>query len=50
MMQEIKNSCARISPKNDNDDNKDYLWDSEFQSSVQTEQSSPCIDIKAISK
>ena len=49
-MQEIKKSRAKISPKNGNDDNKDYLCDSEFQSSVQIEQSSPCIDIKAISK
>ena len=50
MMQEIKKSRAKISPKNGNDGNKDCLCDSEFQSSVEIEQSSPCIDIKTISK
>ena len=39
MTQEIKNSCAKISPKNGNDDNKDSLCESEFQSPVQIEQS-----------
>ena len=44
MIQEIKNSCKRISPSNSND-NKDYLCDS-----VQIEQSSTCIDIEATLK
>ena len=44
------NSCTKVSSKNGNDNNKDYLCDSEFQSSVKIEQTSPCIDIQAISK
>ena len=48
MMQEIKTSRAKISPKNGNDDNKDYLCDSEFQSSVQIEHSQDCIDTEPI--
>ena len=50
MIQEIKNSCSKISPNKGNDNNKDYLCDSEFRSSVQIEQSSTCIDIEAIWK
>ena len=45
MIQEIKNSCRKISPNNRNDNNKYYLCDSEFRSSVQIEQSSTNIDI-----
>ena len=30
MIQENKNSCTKISPKNSNDSNKDYLCGSEF--------------------
>ena len=50
MIQEIKNSCSKISPNKGNDNNKDYLCDSEFRSSVQIEQSSTCIDIEVIWK
>ena len=35
VIQELKNSCTKISPNNGNDNNKDYLCDSRFQSSVQ---------------
>ena len=45
------NSCTKVSSKNGNDNNKYYLCDSQFQqSSVKIEQTSPCIDIQAISK
>ena len=50
MIQEIKNSCSKTSPNKGNDNNKDYLCDSEFRSSVQIEQSSTCIDIEVIWK
>ena len=50
MIQEIKNSCTKISPNNGNDSNKDYLCDSGFRSSVQINQSSTCIDIETILK
>ena len=40
MIPESKNFYTRISPNNGNDNNKDYLCDSEFRSSVQIEQSS----------
>ena len=48
MIQEIKNSCAKISANNGSDNNKDYLCDSGFRSSAQFEQSSTCIDIEPI--
>ena len=50
VIQELKNSCTKISPNNGNDNNKDYLCDSRFQSSVQINQSSTCIDIETILK
>ena len=50
MIQEIKNSCSKIYPNKGIDNNKDYLCDSEFRSSVQIEQSSTCIDIEVIWK
>ena len=50
MIQEIKNSCSKTSPNKGNNNNKDYLCDSEFRSSVQIEQSSTCIDIEVIWK
>ena len=34
VMQELKNSCTKISPNNSNGNNKDYLCDSGFRSSV----------------
>ena len=34
VIQELKNSCTKISPNNSNDNNKDYLCDSGFRSSV----------------
>ena len=39
VIQEIKNSCTKISPNNGNENNKDYLCDSDFRSSVQINQS-----------
>ena len=50
MIQELKNSCTKISPNNGNGNNKDYLCDSGFQASVQINQSSTCIDIETILK
>ena len=55
MIQQIKNSYTKISPNNGNDNSKDYLQrnnkdDLEFQSSLQNEHSSACIDIEAILK
>ena len=50
VIQELKNSCTKISPNNGNDNNKDYLCDSGFRSSVQINQSSTCIDIETILK
>ena len=50
MIPESKNFYTRISPNNGNDNNKDYLCDSEFRSSVQIEQSSTWIDIEEILK
>ena len=50
MIQELKNSCTKISANNSNDNNKDYLCDSGFRSSVQINQSSTCIDIETILK
>ena len=50
VIQEIKNSCTKISPNNGNENNKDYLCDSGFRSSVQINQSSTCIDIETILK
>ena len=48
MIQEITNSYTKISPNTVNDNNKDYSRDSEFQSLVQTEHPSGCIDIEKI--
>ena len=50
MIKEIKNFCTKISPNNRNENNKDYLCDSEFRSSIQIEESSTCKDIEAILK
>ena len=50
VIQELKNCCTMISPNNGNDNNKDYLCDSGFRSSVQINQSSTCIDIETILK
>ena len=50
MIQEIKSCCTKIFPNNGNDNNKDYLCDSGFWSSVQINQSSTCIDIETILK
>ena len=50
VIQELKNSCKKISPNNGNGNNKDYLCDSGFRSSVQINQSSTCIDIETILK
>ena len=50
MIPESKNFYTRISPNNGSDNNKDYLCDSEFRSSVQIEQSSTWIDIEEILK
>ena len=50
MIQEIKNTYTKITSKNGNDYNKDYLCGSEFRSSVQIVQSSTCTDIEAILK
>ena len=50
MIQELQNSCTKTSPNNGNDNNKDYLCDSRFRSSVQINQSSTCIHIKTILK
>ena len=50
MIRENTSCCTKISANNGNDNNEDYLYDSEFWSSVQIEQLSTCIDIKAILK
>ena len=50
MIEEIKNSGTKISPNNGNDNSKDYLYDLEFRSSAEIEQSSTCIVIEAILK
>ena len=50
VIQELKSSCTKISPNNGNDNNKNYLCDSGFRSSLQINQSSTCIDIETILK